>query len=171
MFESEDTFWFEAYKDGDELVFKSNKGDYDTLKIVAVMHYEPKGECNAMVSNYDKEFVRIDYAMKKDTFDVETNWFVQHSAEPDKKALPILRFLNMEYNEWGGPPRTITGGQGGGIANEVFLFDSTNCVMTYGQKFGIVNFFWSRENGLIGYENNRGEKWALEKTIASGAIR
>lgn len=163
-FESGETFWSENYEVGDEIIFKSNRGDYDTLKITNIIHYKPTGDCNILVSNYDCEFVRIDYSIKKDTFLLETGWLVQHSAEPnDKSSIPVLRFLNMEYNESEGPLKIIKIDQGSNPNKEVFLFDNTNCGMHYNQKFGVINFLWSKEKGLIGYENSSGEKWEIEK--------
>jgi hypothetical protein len=151
---------------GDEIIFKSNRGDYDTLKITSKIHIKPTGDCNVLVSNYDCEFVRIDYSIKKDSFQLDTGWLVQHSAEPnDISSLPVLRFLNMEYNEIEGPLKTIKMDQGSNSMDNIFQFDSTNCGMNYNQNFRLIKFIWSKENGLIGYENRSGEIWKIEKKI------
>jgi hypothetical protein len=162
-FKSEERFWSENYNKGDELIFESNNGDLDTIKITDVIIKIPSGECNPMVSNYDKEFVRVDYQIKKDTFKIHNGWFIQHSAEPEgKPAIPVLRFLNMEYNQWEGSLKESKIELPNNENRNVFVFDKSNCGMNYNQKFGLINLKWNKDVGLISYENSEGEIWVLK---------
>lgn len=165
-FKNEETFWYSNYEKGDELVFESTNGDLDTLKITNLVIKKPTGECNPLVSNYDKEFVRVDYQIKKDTFNIHNGWFIQHSAEPENKpALPVLRFLNMEYNQWEGSLKEVEIELPNMKNLKVYLFDESNCGMNYDQNFGLINFNWNKEVGLISYENTHGEIWTLKQKI------
>ena len=71
-FKSEERFWFENYKKGDELIFESNNGDLDTIKITDVIIKMPSGDCNPLVSNYDKEFVQFLGIANGSTFELIT---------------------------------------------------------------------------------------------------
>ena len=162
-FKENERFWFDNYKQGEQLIFESNRGDLDTVHITAVIIKKPTGDCNPMVSNYSHEFVRVDYMISKDTFETLNGWFIQHSAEPgDKKALPVLRFLNMEYNESEGALKEEEIEISNGQNEKVFLFDDSNCGMNYNQKFGLINFKWHKVRGLVSYENADGEVWKLK---------
>jgi len=163
-FKPNEIFWFENYQAGEELTFISNNGDIDTVKITNIHIKKPTGDCSPLVSNYDNEFVRVDYQIKKDTFEIINGWLIQHSAEPGSEiALPVLRFLNMEYNQQEGDLKEEIIDFGNREKVKVFVFDKTNCGMNYNQKFGLVNFKWGINEGLISYQNSTGETWLLKK--------
>ena len=162
-FKTDETFWFDKYDKGDKLIFESNNGDLDTVIITNKIIKKPTGECNPMVSTYDKEFVRIDYQIKKDSFKTHKGWLVQHSAETeDKTALPVLRFINMEYNQWEGSLKQSEIQLANKKKVKVFVFDESNCGMNYNQNFRLINFKWSKQMGIVSYENNIREIWRLK---------
>ena len=167
-FKENDYFWFDKYESGDKIVFVSNNGDYDTISISKTILTKPTGDCNVMVSNYDNAFARVDYSVRKDTFKMHTDYFVQQVAELGKKdAIPVLRLFNMEFNEHQGKliPTATNLNTLNREVGSCYLFNDRNCVMNYNQNFGMVNFIWSEELGLIKYENSKGETWEYLKKV------
>jgi len=165
-FKKNDYFWFDKYEKGEKIIFLSDKGDYDTIEITETVLNKPTGDCNLMVSNYDRAFARVDYGIKKDTFKIHDDYFVQQSAELDNKdAIPVLRLFNMEFNDFEGAliPTSTKLSTLDKEFLECYVFDSRNCAMNYNQNFGMVKFIWSRELGLIRYENDKGESWEFLK--------
>jgi hypothetical protein len=164
-FEDNEKFWFDKYERGEKIIFESNRGDFDTIFITGKIVNKPTGKCNKLVKEYSSAYARIDYSMKKDSFNELNDYFVQLVAEPNEgRAIPVIRLLNMEFD---GNSRIVTTKTFlrnlDKEMNDCFKFDSSNCGMNYNQKSGIVNFIWSKEIGLIKYTNVKGEIWEYLK--------
>lgn len=155
-------FWFSNYETGDKIIFKSQANDFDTLLITNKVINKPTGECNPLVSNFDKEFVRVDYSMKKDTFRVVNDYFIQLSANERNKSLPILRLLNIECSSLKSNLLKLKISEVNPNWKNVYTFNRNNCpYMNFNGKFGIVEFEWDKNFGLVSYSNTHGEKWVL----------
>lgn len=164
-FTENDKTWFTNYEVGDKLIFKSQLNNYDTIHITNKIIKEPKGKCYLFVSNFDKEFARIDYKIKKDTFKIVEDYFIQINAnEKLKDASPVIRFLNLEYSNFNHIlPNTKTSEINADWKN-VYTFNRDNCPYSnLSGKFGITEFKWDKVFGLVSYENDKGEKWTLIK--------
>lgn len=170
-FSKENEFWYSIYEDGDNIIFKSNLEDFDTISIIKKVINSPDGKCNVFVSEYDEAHARIDYKVKKDTFDIEQNYLVQYTeAINPNSSLPVLRIFNMEFSEYYNDGdnlqiincQSISTGWGDEIC---FLFNQKNCRLNLSQNFGIIEFVWSKSHGLVSYKNREGEKWEYFKKI------
>ncbi|WP_028891100.1 hypothetical protein [Tenacibaculum sp. 47A_GOM-205m] len=164
-FTENDKTWFNNYEAGNKLIFKSQLNDFDTIFITNKITKEPKGECNPFVSNFDKEFARIDYKIKKDTFNLVEDYFIQINANEKKKdASPVIRLLNLEFSSFNNIlPKTKQSELKTEWKN-VYTFNKNNCPYSnLNGKFGLTEFEWDKEFGLISYTNEKGEKWTLIK--------
>ncbi len=164
-FKETDKFWFSNYQIGDKLIFKSQYNDFDTIHITNKIVTKPIGDCNVFVSNYIAEFVRIDYEMKKDTFDLVEDYFIQISADDkNRNATPVIRLLNMEYSNFGHNTLKTKPSVMNSNWKSVYTFNKTNCPYTdLNADFGLTEFEWDKSYGLITYKNVKGEKWVLIK--------
>lgn len=174
-FNPDDKFWFENYSLNDSIIYLSNNNDLDTLVISDVIINEPDGKCNWLeVSQYDQAFARIDYQVTKDSFNTDQNYLIQFSQNPDKEnSLPVIRLFNMEFYEDLQRGRKLIKTQHflkskNKLLSDCFLFNHQNCELKYGQSFGMVEFIWSKELGLISYKNNQGETWEYYRLISNG---
>lgn len=162
-FTENDKTWFTNYEVGNKLIFKSQLNDYDTIFITNKVIKEPKGECNLFVSNFDKDFVRIDYKIKKDSFKIVEDYFIQINAnEKLEDASPVIRLLGLEYSSFDNTlPKTKQSDLNTDWKN-VYTFNKDNCPY-YNSRFGLTEFEWDKVYGLVTYMNERGEKWTLIK--------
>jgi len=160
-----DKVWFSNYKIGDKLIFKSQYNDFDTIHITNKVITKPTGDCKVFVSNYMAEFVRIDYEMKKDTFDLIEDYFIQISAEDENKnAIPVIRLLNMEYSNFGHKSLKAKPSEINSNWKSIYTFNKANCPYTdLNADFGLTEFEWDKSYGLVTYKNVKGEKWILIK--------
>jgi hypothetical protein len=117
------------------------------------------------VSEFDKDFVRIDYEIKKDTFKLVNDYFVQIAANENlKDASPVIRLLNMEYSNSRNNLPIPKASELNSDWKNVYTFDKENCPYSnLNGRFGLTEFQWDKNYGLISYENESGEKWILLK--------
>ena len=168
-FKEGETFWISNYQEGDNIVFKSNQSDTDTIRIDQITSYRPEGKCNPLVSNYIHASVRIDYSVTKDTFKYNDDYLIQLRAAPGgAPSLPVLRLFNMEFHEEAGErvglvPTTTTLKTLGLNLTDCFIFNSSNCEMNYNQRYGMTYFVWSKQYGLVKYGNDFQEWELMEK--------
>lgn len=164
-FTENDKTWFTNYNVGDKIIFKSQLNDYDTIFITNKVIKEPKGECNPLVSNFDKDFVRIDYEIKKDTFKLVDDYFIQIAASENlKDASPVIRLLNMEYSNSRNNLPTPKASELNADWKNVYTFNKDNCPYSnLNGRFGLTEFQWDKNYGLVSYKNESGEKWILLK--------
>ncbi|GAB1308601.1 hypothetical protein KH5_12840 [Urechidicola sp. KH5] len=164
-FTANDKTWFNNYEIGNKLIFKSQLNDFDTIFITNKVIKEAKGECNPFVSKFDKDFARIDYKIKKDTFNIVEDYFVQISAnEKLENSSPVIRLLNLEYSNYDHDlPKTKLSELNSDWKN-VYVFNKDNCPYSnLNGKFGITEFEWDKDYGLVSYKNDKEEKWVLIK--------
>lgn len=165
-FTENDKTWFSNYNVGDKLIFKSQKNDLDTLLITNKVMKEPQGNCKTFVSGgFDREFARIDYKMKKDALNTIEDYFIQINANEKKKdASPVIRLLNFEFSSFNNILPKKKQSELKTEWKNVYTFNKDNCPYSnLNGKFGLTEFEWDKEYGLISYENNKGEKWILIK--------
>jgi len=164
-FTENDKTWFNNYEAGNKLIFKSQLNDFDTIFITNKITKEPKGECNPFVSNFDKEFARIDYKIKKDTFNLVEDYFVQINAnEKLDDSSPVIRLLNLEYSNYNHYLPKIETSDLNSDWKNVYTFNKDNCPYSnLNGKFGLTEFQWDKYYGLVSYTNDKGEKWILIK--------
>lgn len=164
-FKETDKTWLSNYKPGDTLIFKSQFNDFDTIFITNKIMKEPIGECRLFVNDYVAEYGRVDYEMKKDSFDLVQNYFIQIAADNKKRdATPVIRFLNMEYSNLMYKPLKSIPSKSNPKWKNVYIFNEKNCPYTNLEgKFGITEFEWDKNYGLVTYRNKNGEKWQFIK--------
>jgi len=163
-FTANDRNWFENYEINDKLIFKSNQNDFDTILITNKELIKPDGECILFASDgYDREYARVEYEIQKDTFKLVQDYFVQIRAnEENKDANPVLRLLNIEFSI-SNLPKSKPSDLNSDWKN-VYRFNENNCPYTnLNGMFGLTEFEWDKNFGLVTYKNNEGEKWILIK--------
>ena len=164
-FKETDKTWFSNYEDGDILIFKSQYDDFDTIYITKKIVKQPVDDCKVFVNNYSAEFVRIDYKMKKDSFDLVEDYLIQIAAdEKSRDATPVIRLLNMEYSNFEHISLKTKPSELNTKWKSVYTFNKTNCPYTnLNGKFGLTEFEWDKNYGLVTYKNEKGESWMLIK--------
>ena len=165
-FTENDKTWFTNYNVGEKLIFKSQENDLDTIFIINKVMKEPNGNCKTFVSGgFDREFARIDYKMKKDSLKTIEDYFIQINANEKKKdASPVIRLLNLEFSSFNNIlPKTKQSELKTEWKN-VYTFNKDNCPYSnLNGKFGLTEFEWDKEYGLVSYTNDKGERWILIK--------
>lgn len=170
-FNPKDSFWYSIYSINDSIIFLSNNHDFDTLVISDVIIKEPEGKCNLLVSSYERAFARIDYKINKDTFSTDQNYLVQFRQEPEgMESVPVIRVFNMEFHQDLQNNKSLIKEKyflksKNELLSDCFLFNDQNCELRYGQSFGMVEFIWSKDLGLVLYKNEKGETWEYYKII------
>jgi hypothetical protein len=162
-FTENDKTWFVNYDVGDKLIFKSQYNDYDTILITNKILKEPQGECKPFVSNFDKEYARVDYQIKKDTFEIVKGYLIQINANEElEDSSPVIRFLDLEYSNYDNIlPKTEQSELNTDWKN-IYTFNRDNCPY-YNTRFGLTEFEWDKVHGLVSYKNENDEKWILLK--------
>jgi len=164
-FDKNETFWTDVYEKGDILIFEgSNKESgqklYDTIFITEKNVTMPTGDCNLLVSKYDKEFHLIKYKYKHGDVLSEEGYFIQHQKEKEgKSSLPILRLYDLEYNQNRLKDTTIMLKTGKKLS-DCYTFHKKNSYQGW-SHFNITSFVWSKEKGLVMYIGNSGEVYEL----------
>ncbi len=160
-FQPNDKIWFDKYNVGDKVVFKSQLNDYDTILITKKFIKKPDGNCILFASGgFDREYARIEYEIKKDTFKLHYGWLVQAVADENKDEVPVLRFLNMEFSNQNLPEKKVSSSNP--KWENVYTFNESNSNTGYG-IYSIIEFEWDMKYGLVSYKNANGEKWSLER--------
>ena len=165
-FTENDKMWFTNYNIGDKIIFKSQMGDFDTILITNKILDKPKGNCPLFASGgFDREFARIDYQIKKDTFKLIEDYFVQISANDKlEDASPVIRLFNMEFSTFNNELPTQKYSKINSDWKNVYTFNESNCPHhDLKGKFGIIEFEWDKEIGLVSYSNEDGEKWIFHR--------
>jgi hypothetical protein len=163
FFEKNETFWIDAYKKGDTIVFSSNQKNNDTIFILNKTIYKPNGNCNPIeVSNYDCESCVIDYKFKHDTITSESDYFIQHVKEANEFSIPTFRVYGLEYSK---PELKDTIIKLNTIKKELtdcFTFNKKDCYVGW-SKYKIKTFVWSKKMGLVMFVGENGEKFEFLK--------
>lgn len=117
------------------------------------------------VNDYVAESIRVDYEMKKDSFDLVQDYLIQIVADNKKRdATPVIRFLNMEYSNYEHKPLNSIPSESNPKWKNVYIFNENNCpYIRPSGKFGITEFEWDTNYGLVSYKNLNGEKWQFIK--------
>ena len=162
-FTENDKNWVSEYNIGDKMIFKSQLNNFDTIFITNKIIKKPIGKCNPFVSDFDKEFVRIDYKIKKDTFKLVEDYFIQIAANENlKDASPVIRLLNMEFSNSKNNLPELKESDLNSKWKNVYTFNKDNCpYINLNGKFGLTEFKWDKNYGLISYKNENGEEWIL----------
>jgi len=173
-FKAENQFWYKVFEEGEQIIFKSDQGNYDTLYISAVDESIPTGECNYNVSTDDRAFAKVDYRITREGFELSEDYLVQLTERsPETPGIPVIRWLNMEFHSKAGDGLGLQKIDyypiGTTIAcKDCFLFNARNCGINYDQDFGMVEFVWSKQEGLLHYRHRTGELWTRSSSINRG---
>ena len=164
-FDKDETFWTDVYQKGDKLVLKSDKNNLDTIFITNKTVYIPTGDCNVMVSNYDKEGCVIEYAYKHDTIMSDSDMFIQHFKEEEGSSLPVLRVYGTEFSDRKLKDTSIVLSNNNKKLNDCYTFQSKLQYYNGWSNFKLKTFVWSKSNGLTMFIGQNGEKFELYKIL------
>ena len=163
-FDEDETFWTDTYENGDKLIFKSDRNHFDTIFITSKTKFTPKGDCNMLVSNYDKEGCVIEYAYKHDTIMSDSDLFIQHFKENDGPSFPILRVYGTEFSGEKLKDTTIILSNNNQL-NDCYTFQSKLQYYNGWSNFNLKTFVWSRKIGLAVLIGQNGEKFELYRKL------
>lgn len=99
-FNKGDTFWTDPYKKNMTLIFKSNKGNTDTIKITNKLTRIADGNCNPLeVSNFSKSYIEVDYKSSRTRWTYD-DYLIQITKEAiGAQPIPYIRLFNLEFSD------------------------------------------------------------------------
>ena len=162
-FDEDETFWTDIYKENDNLIFQSqtNKMRFDTIQILLKTDYTPKGDCNFLVSKYDREGSVVESRYIHNGYTSDSDLFIQHFKEERGQSLPTLRVYGTEVHRYV-LKDTVLQTKNLGRLSDCFTFSNRNTYNGY-SKFEIKTFVWSKKYGLVMFVGENGEKYELIK--------
>lgn len=162
--------WFLRYRKGDVIIFKSNLGNLDSLKVVSKTEGFTNPDCNRIgVGKYQQEFIKIEFEPN-----VYKNIDIYNVAEisiykdyPDKIDFPFFRIFGLEYADIIENHNLIREKITLSTTNKtyfVYSFKENVNTTNAGNEY-LKSFQWDKKEGLIRYEANNGEIFELLKKL------
>ncbi|CAL2085507.1 hypothetical protein [Tenacibaculum sp. 190524A05c] len=169
---SKQDYYWQPYKKNDLLVFESNKGMLDTLKVskielqnmpsdpldilptrIETLHvYVSKIKNGAddgflhkilEVSPYKKDTTLVDYS-----FSFKTASFYNHDGSSEKKKAK----------------------ENFGLREPVYVIISNDSTFLKRDNY-VDKLYWSKSKGILGYDMRKGDKWRILKSQSSTFLR
>ncbi|GEP51562.1 hypothetical protein FNO01nite_22340 [Flavobacterium noncentrifugens] len=158
--------WVSSYKKGEQIVFKSDRGNVDTLVVIDKIESFTNPDCNRFgVGKTQQNFVTVKLkpkACKKRSYcDILID--IRKEKE-DEEAYLFLRVYGLEYAFGHGAENDTLNLQKEKKFGSVYYFqEGINC-KGYGLNHP-KSFRYNKNNGLISYEKKDGELFELYKKI------
>ncbi|WP_210463095.1 hypothetical protein [Rufibacter roseolus] len=163
-FKKDELSWVKPYDVDDIFVFKSDKNNIDSLRIVRKDCTKPKDsrECNWFVSYYLSESVRIDYQVYHDGKWSNTMNLLNLEKRPKGETNElILRVFQLEYfNKKTIKEETYLSSINKQVSDSYVFTKDRAYVLD--SRIGITKFYWSESLGLVKYISEQGETWELQ---------
>lgn len=166
----EEKEWFSAYEKGQEIIFKSNRGNIDTIEVTEKMETHGNKDCNWLeIGRIQEHIMRIKFKPKvcHNYSYCDGEIYISKDNE-DKKAFPFFRIFGLEY---------VPDMKKMKLKEEKIKLEITNkfyslvCHFEDGinaNGYGMdspKSFYWDKKEGLIKYELKDGEIFELIKKI------
>ena len=164
-FDKGDTFWTDPYKKNMILIFKSNKGNADTIKITNKLIRIADGNCNPLeVSNFSKSYIEVNYKSSHTGW-THDDYLIQITKDAmGVKPIPYIRLFNLEFSDNRDSSIVKTQLYLNSLHKNLktcFKFQPTKYTDLGPKQNKISTFYWDHDLGLVKYENKEGEYWEL----------
>ncbi len=162
--------WLNPYKRGDILVFKSNRGNVDTLFVTEKNEFFTNEYCEWFtIGNTQNQGINID--LKSNICHNESYCESEISiikSNIDKETAPFFRIFGLEFSDVISKliKQKVVLSTTGKIYNNSYLFQSEVNANNYGNNY-LKSFFWDKKDGLIKYESNDGEIFEISSNTPS----
>lgn len=151
--------WVEHFKVGDKSVYQNSKGDIDTLIVSSINNYYTP--CNRLeLSEYQNEISVVSFNLKSKNSYAGIESFITMTSEEWKKRIPYIYFGNLgprKINSENPVPRLLDTVLNGRNFKSVTYYVKDVNTEQYGDKNFFLNFYWSKQIGLIAYTTIGGE--------------
>jgi hypothetical protein len=163
----EEREWFSAYEKGQTIIFKSNRGNLDTIVVVEKVETYGNKECNWFeIGTIQNNMIDIVFKSKncRNESDCEGNISISKD-KPNEKRLPFFRIFGLEYapatqnNELRTENIKLTNGK---AYESAYYFEDQINADSYGGNY-LKSFYWDKKDGLIRYDLIDGEIFELLK--------
>ena len=163
---NEEREWFNAYRKGQQIIFKSNLGNIDTLSVSNKYEAFGNKDCNCYeVGNIQNNVMNIDLQSKichNDSYCAGGISIIKEKM--DEKCFPSFSLFGLFYSKIHQKVEPKTESIKLITANIVYNYvyhiqDGVN-----GDNFGncyLKSFYWDKKEGLIRYDTSEGEIFAL----------
>ena len=154
------------YKQGDELIFRSNNGVLDTLFVVDVDSFISSND--PLGINADKEETYV-VLTKKDRSSSFVNKLLSLTATEDNGIVVKLFFVSERSHFYGKKSFTVselndkevlTQKINGNLYRDIWLFQATEREFEERANF-IERLYWSKAEGVVKYEKSNNDYWEI----------
>lgn len=158
--------WLDPYKKGDLLIFKSNKGNIDTILVSDKEEFYTNEKCQWFtVGDTQKQGINID--LKPTICHNESYCEGEISiikSNVDDETAPFFRIFGLEFSKSVAQliKQKVVLSTTGKVYDSAYLFQDEINADNYGNNY-MKLFFWDKEDGLIKYESNDGEIFEISK--------
>lgn len=158
--------WLNPYEKGEVLIFKSNKGNTDTITVTNKIEFITNENCEWFtIGDKQKQGINIDLKHNKchDKFYCEGEISIIKS-NVDNETAPFFRIFGLEFskNITQLIKKKLVLSTTGKVYNSAYLFQNGINSTSYGDNY-LKNFLWDKKDGLIKYEANDGEIFEIIK--------
>ncbi|RZK01517.1 MAG: hypothetical protein EOO46_20055 [Flavobacterium sp.] len=151
--------WVFPYKKGDVIIFKSNRGNFDTLVVVAKETVFTNPDCLLEIGSKQREDISIKLQPNKchNQYYCEGEIAITKNDYEDNQ--PFFRIFGLEYSDSSINTKlfktSFTSSNGKKYISAYLFKDGLNAD-NYGSNY-LKSFYWDKLDGLIRYESNDGE--------------
>lgn len=154
--------WCHPYQQGQILVFKSNRNNFDTILVSRKEMFHTNKGCNIGIGTAQNEGVQIDLKPKacRTEFYCEVEISIIKDENEDQ-TLPFFRVFGLEYERNYNNSKLIEKTIPSLDRNyKAFYFEKGINCNGYGNNY-LKSFYWSKKIGLLQYESTNGEIFKL----------
>ena len=162
--------WFLCYNNEDKVIFRSNLGKLDTIKIIEKTESFTNPDCNILaLGDLQKEYIYIEFKPNKcGNIGVYCGGEISITKDrPDEKIFPFFRVFGLEYSPYLQNDNlickkiTLSTNKKNYIA---YRFEENVNSTNYGNEY-LKSFDWDKKDGLIRYEAKNGEIFEFLKKL------
>ncbi|WP_128414662.1 hypothetical protein [Flavobacterium sp. Root901] len=152
--------WLNPYKKGDILIFKSNLGSIDTVKVIDKTEFITNENCQWLtIGDTQNQGINIDLKPNicHNKFYCKGEVSIIKSNVDDETA-PFFRIFGLEFSKNVDRliKRKVVLSTTGKVYKSAYLFQDKINADNSGNNY-MKTFFWDKIDGLIKYESNDGE--------------
>lgn len=158
--------WLKPYKKGDVLIFKSNKGNLDTITVKNKEEFITNEDCQWFtIGDKQKQGINIDLTAnicRNDSYCEGEISIIK--SDIDNETPPFFRIFGLEFSNNADQliKRKIVLSTTGKVYNYAYLFQDGINAENYGNNY-MKLYYWDKKDGLIRYEGNDGEIFEIYK--------
>jgi len=153
--------WCSAYTYGSVVIFKSNFGNIDSLKVTELEEGITNEDCNRLVGKTQQNYIAVKLKLKKckdENCDIQ---IAIYKKKVDKIAFPFFNVFGLEYDPIIQKNKLFK--------RKVILSNTNKTYDCYtfkdsinARSYGSIKAFdYSIENGIVRYETAKGEVFEL----------